>query len=93
MGKSSKVTKSAQTPEDETCQPSRSEKGDSAGQAECSSSADPLYQMLKPLHNLPRGKNTWDPQFIKKPWFWPLSALVIIILFYIYPYVWDFFAG
>ncbi|RQD60258.1 hypothetical protein [Desulfonatronovibrio magnus] len=53
---------------------------------------DPLYQMLKPLHNLPRGKNTWDPQFIKKRWFWPVSAVVIIILFYIYPYIWDFFS-
>jgi hypothetical protein len=57
------------------------------------SKADSLYQFLKPLHNLPRGKNTWDPQFIKKWWFWPLSALLLIILFYVYPYIWDFFAG
>jgi hypothetical protein len=55
--------------------------------------ADALYQFLKPLHNLPRGKNTWDPQFIKKWWFWPLSALLLIILFYVYPYIWDFFAS
>ncbi len=52
---------------------------------------DPMYQMLKPLHNLPRGKNTWNPEFIKKPWFWPLSAVVLIILFYVYPYIWDYF--
>lgn len=52
---------------------------------------DPMYQLLKPLHNLPRGKNTWDPQFIKKWWFWPLSAVVIIVLFYVYPHIWDYF--
>ncbi len=54
---------------------------------------DPVYQMLKPLHNLPRGKNTWDPQFIKNWWFWPLSAAVLIVLFYIYPLILDYFAG
>jgi hypothetical protein len=54
---------------------------------------DPLYQFLKPLHHLPRGKNTWDPQIIKKWWFWPVSALFLIILFYVYPYIWDFFAS
>lgn len=53
---------------------------------------DALYQFLKPLHNLPRGKKTWDPEIIKQWWFWPLSALVLIILFYVYPYIWDFFA-
>ncbi len=58
-----------------------------------SSKTDNLYQFLKPLHNLPRGKKTWDPQIIKKWWFWPVSALFIIILYYVYPYVWDFFSG
>jgi hypothetical protein len=55
--------------------------------------ADAIYQFLKPLHNLPRGKNTWDPKIIKQWWFWPVSALFLIILFYVYPYIWDFFAG
>ncbi len=54
---------------------------------------DPLYQMFKPLHNLPRGKNAWDPQFIKKSWFWPLSAGILILLSCIYPHVLAFFAG
>jgi len=54
---------------------------------------DALYQFLKPLHNLPRGKKTWDPQIIRNWWFWPVSALFLIILFYVYPYLWDFFAG
>jgi hypothetical protein len=55
--------------------------------------ADALYQFLKPLHNLPRGKNTWNPWIISQWWFWPVSALFLIILFYVYPYIWDFFAG
>jgi hypothetical protein len=54
---------------------------------------DPIYQFLKPLHNLPRGKNTWNPQIIKQWWFWPVSALFLIILFYGYPLIWDFFVG
>ncbi|WP_459936015.1 hypothetical protein [Desulfonatronum parangueonense] len=55
--------------------------------------ADHLYTMLKPLHNLPRGKNTWDPKFIKIWWFWPASAAFLLVMFYVYPYIWDFFAG
>jgi hypothetical protein len=55
--------------------------------------ADALYHFLKPLHNLPVGKNAWNPQFIRQWWFWPVSALFLIILFYVYPYIWDFFAG
>jgi hypothetical protein len=55
--------------------------------------ADALYQFLKPLHNLPVGKNAWNPQFIRQWWFWPVSAIFLIILFYVYPYIWDFFAG
>ncbi|TVQ98865.1 MAG: hypothetical protein EA399_09040 [Desulfovibrionales bacterium] len=55
--------------------------------------ADHLYTMLKPLHNLPRGKNTWDPKFIKVWWFWPASAAFLLVLFYVYPYIWDFFAA
>ncbi len=55
--------------------------------------ADAIYQFLKPLHNLPVGKNAWNPQFIRQWWFWPVSALFLIILFYVYPYIWDFFAG
>lgn len=55
--------------------------------------ADHLYTMLKPLHNLPRGKNTWDPKFIKIWWFWPASAAFLLVMFYLYPYIWDFFAS
>ncbi len=54
---------------------------------------DALYQFLKPLHNLPVGKNAWNPKFIRQWWFWPVSALFLTILFYVYPYIWDFFAG
>jgi hypothetical protein len=53
---------------------------------------DPLYQMLKPLHQLPVGKNAWNPQFIRKWWFWPASAAVLVILSYVYPLIWDWFA-
>ncbi len=55
--------------------------------------ADPLYQLLKPLHNLPRGKNAWNPQFIRKPWFWPLSVAVLILLSYVYPHILRFLTG
>ncbi|WP_045222318.1 hypothetical protein [Desulfonatronum thioautotrophicum] len=55
--------------------------------------ADHLYTLLKPLHNLPRGKNTWDPKFIKVWWFWPASAAFLLVLFHVYPYIWDFFAS
>ena len=55
--------------------------------------ADHLYTLLKPLHNLPRGKNTWNPKFIKIWWFWPASALFLLVMFYVYPFIWDFFAG
>jgi hypothetical protein len=54
---------------------------------------DALYQFLKPLHNLPMGKNAWNPRIIRQWWFWPVSVLFLIILFYVYPYIWDFFAG
>jgi hypothetical protein len=54
---------------------------------------DPMVQFLKPLHNLPRGKNTWNPRFLQKWWFWPVSAAVLILLFYVYPHIWDFFAS
>jgi hypothetical protein len=53
---------------------------------------DALYQFLKPLHNLPVGKNAWNPKIIRQWWFWPVSALFLIILFYVYPLIWDFFA-
>ncbi len=55
--------------------------------------SEALYQFLKPLHNLPVGKNAWNPKFIRHWWFWPVSALFLIILCYVYPYIWDFFAG
>ena len=55
--------------------------------------ADHLYTMLKPLHNLPRGKNTWDPKFIKIWWFWPASVAFLLVMYYVYPYIWNFFAG
>lgn len=55
--------------------------------------ADRLYASQKPLHNLPRGKNTWDPEFIKVWWFWPASVVFIIILAFVYPFIWDFFSS
>lgn len=55
--------------------------------------ADRLYASQKPLHNLPRGKNTWNPEFLKIWWFWPASVICIIILAYVYPLVWDFFSA
>jgi hypothetical protein len=55
--------------------------------------ADAIYQFLKPLHNLPVGKNAWNPRIIRQWWFWPVSAIFLIILFYVYPYIWDFFSG
>lgn len=63
------------------------------GQDKAQTDADHLYTLLKPLHNLPRGKNTWDPKFIKIWWFWPLSAVTIIVLFHVWPLIWDFFFG
>ena len=51
------------------------------------SRVDPLYEMLKPLHNLPRGKNAWNPQFIRHRLFWPLSVAFLIVLSYVYPYL------
>jgi hypothetical protein len=53
---------------------------------------DPLYQILRPLHQLPIGKNAWNPQFIRRWWFWPASAAILVILSYLYPLIWDFFA-
>lgn len=68
------------------------EKEDAAsGQAD--SDANRLYANQKPLHNLPRGKNTWNPEFLKIWWFWPASAAFIIVLAYVYPFIWDFFSG
>ncbi|TYT76070.1 hypothetical protein [Desulfobotulus mexicanus] len=57
------------------------------------SEADHLYDLLRPLHHLPRGKNTWNPAIIKKSWFWPLSVAILMILYYLYPLIWDFFAS
>jgi hypothetical protein len=57
-----------------------------------SEAPDPLYQILKPLHQLPIGKNAWNPQFIRRWWFWPASAAVLVILSYLYPLIWDLFA-
>lgn len=62
-------------------------------QAKTETEADHLHTILKPLHNLPRGKNTWDPKFINIWWFWPASAALLVIIFYVYPYIWDFFFG
>ncbi len=68
--------------------------GDPSGRAPGEKSdADLLYASQKPLHNLPRGKNTWDPEFIKVWWFWPASLIFIIILAFVYPLVWDFFSS
>lgn len=54
---------------------------------------DHLYNMLKPLHHLPRGKNTWDPKFIKIWWFWPASAAILMVLYYLYPILWGVLFG
>ncbi len=55
--------------------------------------ADHLHAMLKPLHNLPRGKNTWDPKFIKVWWFWPASVAFLLALYYVYPMILDYFSS
>lgn len=64
-----------------------------AASEQVKSDADRLYASQKPLHNLPRGKNTWNPEFLKIWWFWPASVAVIIVLAYVYPIIWDFFSG
>ncbi|NCC25259.1 MAG: hypothetical protein EOM25_08685 [Deltaproteobacteria bacterium] len=51
--------------------------------------ADPS---IKPLWNLPRGKNTWEPKIMKKWWFWPACAAFLVILYHVYPRLWDYFA-
>ena len=58
---------------------------DNAKERQPSAEADHLYTMLKPLHNLPRGKNTWNPSFLKKWWFWPASLAALVILHNFYP--------
>ncbi|MCW7753992.1 hypothetical protein OOT00_08335 [Desulfobotulus sp. H1] len=64
------------------------QKGD--GHAETvKSEADHLYELLRPLHHLPRGKNTWNPELIHKSWFWPLSVAILMVLYYLYPLFWD----
>lgn len=70
--------------------PSRENGGAASGQG--NGDADRLYATQKPLHNLPRGKNTWNPEFLKIWWFWPASVVFIIVLAYVYPLVWDFFS-
>lgn len=55
--------------------------------------ADHLYTLLKPLHNLPRGKNTWDPSFIKIWWFWPAGVVFLLVLYNVYPYICNLFGG
>jgi hypothetical protein len=47
------------------------------------------YKAQKPLHHLPRGKNTWNPQIIKTWWFWPASVVILVLLNYLYPLLWD----
>jgi hypothetical protein len=64
-----------------------------AASEQVKSDADRLYASQKPLHNLPRGKNTWNPEFLKIWWFWPASVAFIIVLAYVYPFIWDFFSG
>ncbi|MDY0225382.1 hypothetical protein SAMN04488082_102242 [Desulfomicrobium apsheronum] len=63
------------------------------GEPEEKSDAELLWASQKPLHNLPRGKNTWDPAFIKIWWFWPASVVFIIVLAFVYPLIWDFFSS
>ncbi len=50
--------------------------------------ARPLSE-LKPLHNLPRGKNTWNPAILREWWFWPSSVLFLIALYHLYPLFWN----
>jgi len=72
----------------------RESSGDPSGRAPGEKNdADRLYASQKPLHNLPRGKNAWDPKFIKVWWFWPASVIFIVILAFVYPLVWDFFSS
>lgn len=47
------------------------------------------YRAQKPLHHLPRGKNTWNPKIIKTWWFWPASVAILVLLNYLYPLLWD----
>jgi hypothetical protein len=70
----------------------QSEGKEDAASEQVKSDADRLYANQKPLHNLPRGKNTWNPEFLKIWWFWPVSVAFIIVLAYVYPFVWDFFS-
>jgi hypothetical protein len=70
-----------------------SSKDHSEGISGDANDADLLYASQKPLHNLPRGKNTWDPKFIKIWWFWPASVIFIVILAFVYPLIWDFFSS
>lgn len=60
---------------------------------ETKTEADHLYDLLRPLHHLPRGKNTWNPEFLKKSWFWPASVAVLTVFYYLYPLLWDVVAG
>ncbi|MCJ8500177.1 hypothetical protein [Desulfatitalea alkaliphila] len=50
-------------------------------------------QPIKPMHHLPRGKNTWNPKIIRQWWFWPAAAAALYVLYYVYPLVWDWLAG
>ncbi|MBR9979400.1 MAG: hypothetical protein KFF50_00090 [Desulfatitalea sp.] len=72
--------KSAEIPSEQPPEPTRSRSG----------SASPA---IKPMHHLPRGKNTWNPKIIRQWWFWPASAAALYVLFYVYPLIWDWFAG
>ncbi|WP_028587691.1 hypothetical protein [Desulfocurvus vexinensis] len=35
---------------------------------------------IKALHHLPRGRNAWNPPFMKKWWFWPACIGGLVLL-------------
>lgn len=44
-------------------------------------SAQPeTFRPHRSLHNLPRGKNTWNPAILKKWWFWPACLAGLVAL-------------
>lgn len=38
------------------------------------------FRPFKALHHLPRGKNAWNPSFMKKWWFWPACIGGLVLL-------------
>lgn len=38
------------------------------------------HRPFKALHHLPRGKNAWNPPFMKEWWFWPACIAGLVLL-------------